>query len=395
MDNDSTHTDDIFGRDWDYFLRTSADANTAYKGVSFTIRGVKFNRIILKLYDHDDVPSPCNSAYYGYVCNNYSFYTPGTNVIVLNASAPVTVSYLLGQGVAHELQHLCWYANGMEIDGYTDGSGGYYSANETLATLAEYFSDSWRPQQFDIPYDASIMREETCDANSKYDVEKLWIVYMYETFKGNPSDPTDDLVYRWINSSASRTTRMQLSELANQLWDSDFDWVGGSDAGDRFRIVYRNFLAAKFANAPDFATNTKYGIEGLNSYSNLFFFRDNCTYADTSATPMLPVDCPPHSGGYPSGHIGCWNVRILPPSYELTNANENSFVTVPGASGVYTDGDDTADAYDGDGSKDYVNVACGGTDYILFRAGAYYDDGGDHILRLRLYGTAENKRVTS
>jgi len=179
--------------------------------------------------------------------------------------------------------------------------------------------------------------------------------------------------------------------LANQLWDSDFDWVGGSDAGDRFRIVYRNFLAAKFANAPDFATNTKYGIEGLNSYSNLFFFRDNCTYADTSATPMLPVDCPPHSGGYPSGHIGCWNVRILPPSYELTNANENSFVTVPGASGVYTDGDDTADAYDGDGSKDYVNVACGGTDYILFRAGAYYDDGGDHILRLRLYGTAENK----
>ena len=57
-----------------------------------------------------------------------------------------------------------------------------------MSTLAEYLVDSWRPHVFDLSYDASVLRGEPCDQKSKYEVEKIWMSYLYEVFKGNAAD---------------------------------------------------------------------------------------------------------------------------------------------------------------------------------------------------------------
>lgn len=378
MSTDTTDTgDDVFGIVWGYFTRDEADDNESHAGVRFTAGATTFTKITLWMYDVADLPSPCTSGF-GHACNGYSFYISGTNKIVVNASPGNSFDVVRGLGVGHELQHLCWAANGL-------ASGhGYYSANETLSTLAEHLVDAWRPLAYDIPYDASFLREENCDQNSKYLVERMWITYLYEAFIGNGGDPTDDLVYRWIRSSASLTERMKLSGLATILWDSDFDWVGGTDAADRLAKTFANYVVAKFANAPALE-NGEFGMGGTNTVVDFGLFADNCSYYAPGATPMSPVDCP-GAGGYPGGHLGCWNVRVLLPEYEVLDDHEN---TLTGTSGIYEDGD--AQGVVGDGSTDYVDVAQYGTDYVVFRAGEYYDDSGEHELEIRVGGNARYK----
>jgi hypothetical protein len=379
MNADTTTTgDDVFGVVWGYFVRDEADENASSAGVRFTIGATTYTRIALWLYDVADLPSPCTSGY-GSACNGYSFYFPGTNRIVVNASPANSLEVVRGLGIGHELQHLCWAANGL-------GSGaGFYSANETMSTLAEYLIDSWRPHYYDISYDASTLRAENCDQDSKYEVEKMWISYLYEVFKGNGADPTDDLVYRWIRSDLGIGQRMKLSGLAGTLWDDDFDWLGGADATERLSNAFANYLVAKFANAPAFGENGEFGAGSINTVQDFGLFLDNCTSYFEENEAMTPVDCP-GPGGYPPGNVGCWNVRILIPEYEVTDDQENTLTTV---SGIYEDGD--AQAVSGDGSKDYIDVAQYGTDYVVFRAGEYYNDDAEHELEIRLGGSAKNK----
>jgi hypothetical protein len=383
LDNDSTMTDDVFGIDWNYFVRSGVDANPYHRGVRLTFpypTGV-VTKIILRLYDKGDLPSPCSNSAdcldspYGYACCGYSWYINGTNIVTINASPANAMDVVLTLGIAHELQHLCYYANGYPYE--------YESTNETMATLAEHLNGGWRPHYYDIPYDASIMRYEKCDANSKYDVEKMWIVYLYEVFKGNPSDPTDDLVYRWIHTDTSVSTRMRLSGLAATLWSDDYDWVGGVDATDRLNKVFANFLAAKFCNAPELGANGEYGMGPVSTVRDFALFLDNCDWYASGATPLAPVDCPENPSPS-SGHEGCWNVRILPPEYTLSGAVENNPQLV---NGIYEDGD--APGTTGDGSTDYVDVGYYGTDYVVFRAGSYYQDSSEHELEVRLAGTTE------
>lgn len=383
MNDDTLNTsDDVFGKVWGYFCRSEADFNPSHAGVRFYILGAPYKKIKLRLYDRADVPSPCPSDY-GNACYGYSWQT--ANVLTINASPINSMSDILGLGIAHELQHICWSANGFA------SNTAYYDANETLATLAEYFLASWRPNTFDRSYDASVLRYETCDVSSKYDVEKLWMIYLYETFKGNVSDPTDDLIYKWIRSTITSSQRMMMTGLANALWGAQYDWVGGIDATDRLNKAFGNFLVAKYANAPSFSSNSRFGITGVNSVTNLHFFKDNCTSYPLGSMPMSPVDCPTDTGYTNPQNSACWNVRILPPSFELSATHENSMTTVPGASGTYKDKDDTPNLADGDNSTDWVDVGIYGTDYITFRAGAYYVDGSQHDFKLRIEGSAHFK----
>ena len=376
MNTDTTTTDDdVFGIVWGYFVRDEADDNASHAGVEFTVDVTTYTKITLWMYDVADLPTPCTSGY-GAACNGYSFYFAGTNIIVVNASPGSSLEVIRGLGVGHELQHLCWAANGL-------GSlAGFVSANETMATLAEYLVDSWRPHDLDISYDASILRVENCDQDSKYEVEKMWITYLYEGFLGNGADPTDDLIYQWIRSVLSVATRMKLTGLADTLWDDDFDWVGGIDAAGRLSNVFANYVVSKFANAPGFGENGEFGAGSINTVQDFGLFVDNCSYYAPGATAMSPVDCPGPSG-YSGGNLGCWNVRILLPEYEVTDSHENLLTSI---TGIYEDGD--AQGVAGDGSKDYIDVAQFGTDYVVFRAGEYYDDGGEHELEIRVGGNA-------
>jgi hypothetical protein len=221
MSNDTTDTaDDVFGKVWTYFVRDGADANPAHAGVRYAVSGLTYTRIQLLLYDTDDLPSPCPASY-GVTCNGWSSYAQDR--LVVNASSYQSVSVVLGLGIAHELQHLCFAAN---------NSYGYEGVNESLSTLAEYFLDSWRSPLYDIPYDASVMDIEPCDLPTanlrlpKYLVYRIWMTYLYEVFKGSVGDSTDDLLYRWIRSDAVYYERLTLETLAELLWEDEFDWLG-------------------------------------------------------------------------------------------------------------------------------------------------------------------------
>lgn len=170
MSNDTTDTgDDIFGVVWEYFCREDVDDNPSHAYVDFTIAGAgTFDKVRIRLYSTDDLDNPC--TYETEVCKGYSFQFG--NTITINASSLNSMEVVLGLGIAHELQHVCFAANG------TGGTLPYKSINETLSTLAEYLVDAWRPHDFDVSYDASILRDEPCDINSKYEVEKMWITYL-------------------------------------------------------------------------------------------------------------------------------------------------------------------------------------------------------------------------
>jgi hypothetical protein len=351
--------------------------------VEFVVKGTTYTKIRLRMYDYADVPQPCTSEY-GYVCDKYSFYG-GANTITVNASAPImSIDEILGLGIAHELQHLCFAINVVD---------GYKSINETMSTLAEYFVDSWRPHFYDLSYDAGVARPQSCEPWIRYDTEKAWIVYLYEAFRGGAQDPADDLVYRWINSDAPvGVDRLSLEALAVLVWQqNDYAWLGGADSRERFARLGANYLAAKFCNAPALGSHGEFGSGGMNTVRDLALFLNNCAYYDSAATPMSPVDCPSNAEPgpnapplYPAGHFGCWNVRVLVPDYELTDGNNHVWVTVDS---IYTDGDDGRTTPEPDGSKDYIDVQNTGTDYVIFRAGSYYDDGRQHNLHLRLRGT--------
>jgi parallel beta-helix repeat protein len=365
MNNDTTGTrDDVFGKVWDYFVRADADSNLAYAGIRFRfgVTNQKYTRIRILLYDTADNIGLTGSTVSG-------------NRLIINASSNESVNFILGQGIAHELQHLCNWANG-----HPDG---YEGINESLSTVAEYFLDSWRPTTFNLPYDSSIMDHEPCDIpkkdesvpQPKYQVYKAWMLYLYETFKGNSSDPTDDLLYRWIRNDASLSVRYRLDTLAEILWDeNDYDWLGGVNATDRLNRLYANFLAAKFCNAPDFTVNGEFGIGPVNTVTDLGFFTDNDATSKTGKTPESPIDCPPYES---SGNNAPWNVRILTPKYELGNTSENSLTT---KANLY---------YDTDTSVDSIDVYMYGTDYVEFRAGAYFDDGDEHELRIEISGNGK------
>lgn len=375
MSNDTTDTDDdIFGVVWEYFCRDDADENPSHAYVDFSSYGVgSFNKVRIRLYSTADLDNPC--TFEDELCKGYSFQFD--NTITINASSSNSMEVVLGLGIAHELQHVCFAANG------TGGVLPYKSINETLSTLAEYFVGAWRPHDFDISYDASILRDEPCDMNSKYDVEKMWITYLYEVFKGDGGDPTDDLIYRFIRNDES--WRMRFYGLAATLWDNDFDWVGGTDLEDRFNKVMANFLAAKFCNAPSFGANARFGMGSLNTVEDFGLFVDNCDSVDPGDTPMFPRDCPHNVDGYPGAHRGCWNVRMLPPSYELDDSHENSFSAV---ADYYTNGDDTPAIAEADTSHDTIDVTVMGTDYIVFRAGEYFADAEEHELQVNIQGAA-------
>ena len=388
MDNDSTDTsNDLFAMVWDYFcIAGVGDLNPAYAGVRFypIEQGGPYTKIKLTLYSTRDLPAhpdSCRSRFGDTICAGYS--TVDANEIFLNAtySSPWT---LRGLGFAHELQHLCWYANGL------NRAGGYSNINETLSTLGEHFAGVPRVIA-NYPYDSSTLRFETCDENAKYQVERIWITYLYETTEGGPG-MSDDVIFRWIRDLSPSEDMMKLPALAEAAWDAAYSsatWAGGATATERLDNIFRHFAVAKFANAPSFAPNARFGIGPLNSVVDFHFFEDNCNVCCVgqspcwNKTPMLPVDCPnwgdPEFGlpVYPPENNCCWNVRVLPPNYELGNVNENATTTV---SGVYIDLDT---------SRDYIDVSEYGTDYITFRSGSYFENGAEHELRLTLRGAPE------
>lgn len=386
LNNDTLAVDDdVFGIVWGYFCREDADLNDHHAGVEFSLYDdtTVYRKIEIRLYDRGELPDgfSCPTSIYGNnACRGYSWVE--RNRLYINATPPSSMNFVLGQGIAHELQHVCWSTNGIY---YLDW--GYFSCNETMSTLAEYFLDSWRPPN-DQSYDASFMRGENCDQDSKYQTEKAWVIYLYEAFKGSVADPTDDAIYQWIRSATEPLTRMSLPELADELWDPAFDWVGGDDAADRLDKVFANFLVAKFCNAPAFAANSRFGVTGFNTKDDLHFFADHCTAYPDSHFAMSPVDCPGAEGYSNPLNVACWNVRVLLPEHDVTDIHENTMTTV---SGIYEDGDAPLPTDDGDQSTDYIDVFTYGTDYVIFRAGDYYSDGEEHEFEIRVEGNTRNK----
>lgn len=377
-DEDTTDlTDDHYPIVWNYFCHE--DQDPSYPGLEYTIGTNTYTKIRIWLYDPEDlnldpntltVISP-DTCYYGdegwAVCSGYS--TGGGNTLMLSVCGDdPSLNHLLGQGFAHELQHICYEANGA-VATWTGGTG----ANEALSTLAEHMVHNYR-WSVEVPYDASVYQGEQCDMNLKYVVWKAWMSYLYDVFPGPSGDIEDDAVYQWIRYPGDSPFDYEISmqSLADVLWQTDFDFLGGEDSADRFQIAFADFAVAKFANAPSFDANGIFGYDVINSQSYLRFFDDVWSSFGTAG-----FDCPANQpASPPTLATGAgWNARVLPHTYTLDGSDEDTTTTV---SGVYTDAD---------GSSDYIDVAIYGTDYIIFSAGSYYDDSDQHDFTFSLSGT--------
>ncbi|MBP2680192.1 MAG: hypothetical protein H6Q78_55 [Candidatus Krumholzibacteriota bacterium] len=396
MDNDSTNSEDVFPSVWNYFCY--GDSNAAYAAIEVTI-GYNTNVRVINLWLYDRGDFDCSGQYPPPECRGYSWWQNGTNDLTLNGTDK-PIAEVARDAFAHELQHLCFAAN------YGSGTFPhvYGSVNESLSTLAEYIWRAWEvipANIYDQSYDASIFRCEHCDPYSKYMVEQVWMGYLFDVFRGSEADPTDDLAYQWLRQKdVNGVGDITLESLAEILEDADYEWLDGDTGDERLQSLYQYFLVAKFCNAPDFVGDGRFGYDDFSPVSNLGFFLDLCDDYDPGATPQTPVDCPASPQGcpfypnpVPPGHGGCWNVRILPPSYILGSSSENTMAEV---SGIYRDGDDTpADTTDGDKSRDYIDVAIYGTDYIIFKAGNYFQDGDGHEFHFSLEGESPTPPTTN
>jgi hypothetical protein len=370
MDDDSTNTADVFPMIWDYFC--FSDADPRYSKVNFLGGYTKIN---IYLYYRNDfyVGTPCGPASDckdSYFCRDYAFYDrPTALYLPMKERTPEEVANF---GFAHEFQHLCYEANGLQWP-YRD----YTNIDETLSTYAEHmrFAFEWSVNyDYDQSFDSSIYSVDRCEPSGEYNVWRLWTGYLRDHTAGPTSDATDDAVYRWVRAQVSGESEVSMNTLADVLADSDYEWLGGNGGDERLRSLFEYFAVAKFANAPDFGTDNRFGYEnGFSPVEHGGFFQDLCTYFcnPQSPVPDLPVDCFPNAV---CDTAGCWNVRILPPEYTLGQGQENSMTT---ESGIYIAPD---------GSRDYIQVPTYGTDYLIFRAGNYFQDSEQHDLRIALDG---------
>jgi hypothetical protein len=380
LDEDESNDTDILPVMWSYFCY--ADTGTVYDGIQFD----GYDSITLYIYDRLDFTCPPGPSDY---CKGYSWYFRWSNKLRLSASDNKSPAEVARDAFTHELQHLCWAANGLLQD--------YNSANESMSVLAGCMWKAWEvqpPNIYDISYDASVFRCERCDPYSKYLVEQCWMAYLYETFRGSPTDPTDDLIYKWIRQKDEMGYgEVTMRTLARVLGGSEYDWIDGATGAERLATVFQWFLVAKFCDAPDFAPDSRFGYRNFSPVRVEGLFLDLSPPVPPGHTPQLPVDCPGVTGPsacpnrdppVPPENTGAWNVRILPPSYELDRQSENVMTEV---SGIYRDGDDTpADTTDGDKSRDYIDIAIYGTDYIIFKAGSYFQDSDGHEFHFSLEG---------
>ncbi len=408
IDSDTNNSDDAFPLIWDYFCHE--DADPTYEGIEYSIGLFNtYTKIRIFLYDRDDFD--CDN-YDGGECENFSFYKGSDYIVIQATDAENEIDQIIALAFTHELQHLCFMANGV-VTGY---SYRWIDASEMISTAASHLFEGYeyyieaQPYESDYPYDASIYRREWCDPNDKYVVEELWTGYLIDVYDNDDDVMSNDLVYNWIryNNDGMGLYEISMNSLAETLADLNFPWVGGLSGDEKLRNLFQYFLVAKFCNAPTLTSDNRFGYKSnFSPVNDLHVFVDACDYFETGAQPMTPYDCPENchglsfsadgcayegcpSDGNPPGDdwecpVACWKVRILPPDYTLGSGQHNTMTVVES---YYTDSD---------GSTDIIDVPVYGTDYIIFRADNYYQDGDYHELHFRLEGEnstpSTNKQV--
>ncbi|MBI4719694.1 MAG: hypothetical protein HY770_00340, partial [Chitinivibrionia bacterium] len=284
MDEDDSNDSDIFPVMWSYFC--FADTGTVYDGIEFG----PFNSITLYIYNRLDFSCPPDDEEF---CKGYSLYPGGSNALILSASDGKTPDEVALDAFAHETQHLCWDANESALIYNTRA---YNDANESMSMAAEFMWKAWkiqRPNIYDISYDSSIFRCERCDPYSKYIVERYWMGYLYEHFRGSPADLTDDLIYKWIRQKHEMGYgEVTMRTLARVLGGAEYDWIDGATGDERLATVFQWFLAAKFCDAPDFGPDSRFGYEEFSPVRVDGLFFDISPPVPPGHTPQLPVDCP-------------------------------------------------------------------------------------------------------
>jgi parallel beta-helix repeat protein len=379
MDADSTNSEDLFPRIWDYFC--FKDLNSSYGGVRFNLGGSTYTDIDLYCYNINDFTCPGAPSL---ICGYYSWYQSYTNDFYLGANNANEMNIILYQRFSHEFQHLCFAINGFTTS--------YNNINESLAKCAEHSVGSYNYYnmgiQYEQSYDASIYRGERCDPYIKYLVEELWMGYLFDAYQGNQGSIEDDLVYKWLRYNGETTNELSMNSLAGVLSGSEYSWVAGSTGSERLRSLFQYYAVAKFCNASEFGSEGVFGYGGsFSPVHHIGMFLDLWP-PNVGAEPQLPVDCP--VPGAPCGHSGTcggsWNVRIVPPCYPLGEEIENTTIE---RAGIYKDGDNTYDPNDGDKSRDYIDVATYGTDYIIFQPDEYFQDGEYHEFHFSLEGEDE------
>ena len=416
IDSDTSNSDDAFPLIWDYFCHK--DADPTYEGIEYSLvlgGDPTYTKIRIFLYDLNDFD--CNVTYPPPECRNWSFYSGYDFIVIQATDAENEIDQIIALAFTHELQHLCYMANGAP---YGIPPSGYsylwIDASEMISTAASHLFEGYeyyieaQPYESNYPYDASIYRREWCDPNDKYVVEELWTGYLIDVYDNDNGIMSDDLVYNWIryNNDGMGLYEISMNSLAETLADLNFSWIGGLSGDEKLRNLFQYFLVAKFCNAPTLTSDNRFGYKSnFSPVSDLHVFVDACDYFETGAQPMTPYDCPENchglsfsadecayegcpSDGDPPGDdwecpVACWNVRILPPDYTLGSGQHNVMTIVDS---YYTDSD---------GSIDTIDVPVYGTDYIIFRADNYFQDNEYHELHFRLEGEnstpSTNKQV--
>jgi hypothetical protein len=213
-----------------------------------------------------------NQTYYTIVVkdsNAYSYgYVDGVLLNIQNRWEETQEPLVVARGIfAHEWQHTCYHH-------WTDYQAlpilsGHYNSTEFFSKFAEYYCNpGFSDRYFDFAmaegmlsrtgsYIAHCMNDGSSTPHP-YRAYVLLSAYLHDKFSGDPQDPTDDFIYRWIrtpfNIDGDTVLAHKHRGMAALLAGSEFNSFFTSPEGDnvgRYGEVLDGLLLASIMNIQD------------------------------------------------------------------------------------------------------------------------------------------------
>jgi hypothetical protein len=185
--------------------------------------------------------------------------------------------------LAHELAHVAFFAD----EEATRGVGHGTWTDELFAEGAGTVLGLHRPSRYAIEYDRSLPSAAT---PPEYQQFRLFQAYLAANYGGDPGDPTDDLLYRWIRRRPRDPGFVGLAATLDSLGRAGDPAAArlGTGAAATIAGLFLEFAAAKVV---DGALPGPYGFGGYDGPKavNLFTWVDPNARRDRVVPPEIRV----------------------------------------------------------------------------------------------------------
>jgi hypothetical protein len=369
----------LFKKIWDFYCYTdsAAGADTiSFKQVVGFNQTATFNKIDAHVYHSADFSSGYEAA-----CNGY--FRPGTGIIAVaaacgNSSLPPKNPFRVARelGFAHELAHLCDYANKAALAKVQAN----VMNSEALSTGAEYVGGArWRNYGLRSPeYDVSLMYGNSNNFAPPggavlfpYDHWRLFNAYLFTHLTGYTSADSSTLVYKWIRQNTPTVgERTGFVGLGTTLMQGPFaSQIPGSRAAEKLGNLMHRFAIARYLNNSSYAGGIYgFGTEVSTTYFRLFNWIDQA-FARVRTLPPLRKLGAPHGDGLPDTLS-----KLIDPVDPIPSTAQNKkHLTECCYQGQY---------------YEPVRIVMSGSDYFIFSADStYFATNHDRELSIRVRGT--------